>query len=137
MTKRVTKKVAKRKVARRAKKKVSFRKKAARRTGGAGPTRKRKTAKKKAVPPGYAKRSSGLLVPGNQVPVAPAKIKSGLSRARKEIDGLIKALSDMTDGYSVSEIELAASFSADGKFLGIGVGGATTITIRFTPEGGQ
>ncbi|MDX1527409.1 MAG: hypothetical protein R3337_02205 [Gammaproteobacteria bacterium] len=68
------------------------------------------------------------------MPVPPAKIRSGLSKAQDEIKKLMEALSELTEGYTVSEIELAASFNADGKFLGIGVGGATTIKVRFRPE---
>jgi hypothetical protein len=40
----------------------------------------------------------------------------------------------MSDEYSISEMELSASFNAEGKFLGIGVGGAKSITIRVKPD---
>ena len=102
---------------------------------------KRKAKKKSAkssIPAGYQKTSAGLLAPTGSstgTPVKPAKIESGLSKARGEIDSLIVSLGDLTDGYSVKEIELAVSFSADGKFLGVGVGGATSIKMRFAPDG--
>lgn len=38
------------------------------------------------------------------------------------------------ESYSISEIELAASFGADGKFMGFSVGGATSIKIKIRPE---
>lgn len=101
--------------------------------------KKRPAAKKvKAMPLGYLQSAGGLLIPAKMseevTPVAPAKIRSGLSKAQTEIKKLMEALSELTEGYTVSEIELAASFNADGKFLGIGVGGATTIKVRFRPE---
>ena len=99
-------------------------------------TAKRKTAKRKigSNPSGYSTSGGGLLIPKDHKPVPPKKIESGISKAKKEIESLMESLSDLTDGYQVAEIELAASFSADGKFLGIGVGGATTISIKFKPE---
>lgn len=100
--------------------------------------RKAPARKGKQVPLGYLQSSGGLLIPAEMseevTPVPPAKIRSGLSKARTEIKKLMEALSELTEGYTVSEIELAASFNADGKFLGIGVGGATTIKVRFRPE---
>ena len=129
------KKSAKKKPARAAKKKAA--KSAARKK----PTRaKKKTSARKArsLPRGYAATPDGLLIPasiGDEMsPVPPEKIRSGLSKAKSEIQKLMEELAELTDGYTVSEIELAASFSADGKFLGIGVGGATTIKVRFRPE---
>lgn len=103
-------------------------------------SRKKRVKRKKTeqLPFGYLESAGGLLIPariGEEVmPVPPAKIRSGLSKARDEIKKLMEALSELTEGYTVSEIELAASFNADGKFLGIGVGGATTIKVRFRPE---
>ena len=117
------------------------RKKAAKRRAGKKPVRRKKipsARKGKAVPFGYLEGSGGLLIPAKLsekvTPVAPAKIRSGLSKARTEIQKLMEELGELTEGYTVSEIELAASFNADGKFLGIGVGGATTIKVRFRPE---
>jgi hypothetical protein len=37
------------------------------------------------------------------------------------------------DGFDINEIEIAISFSAEGKFLGFGVGGAASITLRIKP----
>ena len=98
---------------------------------------KKKVGRKK-TPQGYSKSSGGVLVPekGNTVetPVPPSKIRAGLANSKNELEKLMEDLSDMTDNYTVSEIELAVSFSADGKFLGVGIGGASTIKIRFRPH---
>ena len=109
------------------------------------PTKKPVSRKKKVkrpkgerLPFGYLESAGGLLIPariGEEVmPVPPAKIRSGLAKAQDEIKKLMEALSELTEGYTVSEIELAASFNADGKFLGIGVGGATTIKVPSRPR---
>ena len=94
------------------------------------------TRKRKNLPSGYMLfQDTDILVPTMaSEPVLPKKIRSGIERSKEEISKLMKELSDLTDGYEIKEIELAVSFSADGKFLGIGVGGATTIKIRFMPN---
>ena len=80
-------------------------------------------------------QGTDILVPTKTTePVSPGKISSGIAKSKEEISKLMKELGDLTDGYEIKEIELAVSFSADGKFLGIGVGGATTIKIRFIPD---
>ena len=114
------------------------RKKASKKTASKKKASKKKASKKKVASKkatGYITTRGGILVP-NQLsePVSTAKIRSGISKAKDEIRRLIDDLSELTDGFEVSEIELAASFSAEGKFLGIGVGGATTIAIRFGPS---
>ena len=136
MAKKTTaKKPAKKKIAPDSKKKA----------GKGGERKKPALAKKRPaarrgreVPLGYLQSAGGLLIPAKMseevTPVSPAKIRSGLSKAQDEIKKLMEALSELTEGYRVSEIELAASFNADGKFLGIGVGGATTIKVRFRPD---
>jgi len=83
----------------------------------------------------YKPRPSGILLPPNieLKPVAPDKIKKGIGLAKKQIRELIVEIDDLTDGFVVHEIECALSFSVDGKFVGIGVGGAATIVLRFQP----
>ena len=103
------------------------------------PTRK-KAAAKKALPKkpaGYSTTESGILIPDKSAPPVPAsKLRSGFKNAKKEINSVIEEIvSTMTDNYVISEIELSASFSADGKFLGFGVGGAASIKIKIKPEG--
>lgn len=126
-----------------AKKKVrhASKKTAAKRGARRKPPKRKKVTRArrgKHTPLGYLQSAGGLLVPAviseEVTPVSPAKIRSGLSKARTEIKKLMEELSELTEGYTVAEIELAASFNADGKFLGIGVGGATTIKVRFRPE---
>jgi hypothetical protein len=67
--------------------------------------------------------------------VVPAsKLQKGISKAREQISGVLQELLEATrDGYEVTEIELSASFSADGKFLGFGVGGEMSITFKVRP----
>jgi len=38
-----------------------------------------------------------------------------------------------TNDYIISEIELTASFNAEGKFMGFGVGGEVSIVIKIKP----
>ena len=120
-------------------KKKAIKKATARRKSVAKKVAAKKAPSKKKIsrkPPGYNARPSGVLVPDENIaPVSPSKLRSGFAKAKTEIDGLIEEIiSTMTDDYVISEIELAASFSADGKFMGFGVGGAATIIIRIAPE---
>ena len=98
----------------------------------------KKFAAKKAVlprvPSGYVlKPGTKLVIPSSSV-VEPSKMRAGLAKAKDEIDGLIQEIVDIsTSDYEISEIEFAASFSADGKFLGVGVGGSATVTFRIRP----
>ena len=118
------KKIAKKKVIKRkpAKKKVSKRKVA------------KRAAKRKE--PGYVRTTGGIFVPESTAePVAPGKLQKGLTKAAKEIDSLIDdILSSLSGSYDIEQIELDASFSADGKFMGFGVGGAVSVRIRVVPE---
>lgn len=140
--KRAAKKsVSKKRVAKKAvvKKKIVAKKATSIRATDRGAPRKKAVAKKKA-----AKKASGYRAnPGGKVlvrttsepqtVVAPSKIQAGLAKARGEIQGIAESLESFSDGLQLSEIELQVSFSADGKFLGVGVGGATTITIKLKP----
>ena len=98
-------------------------------------TTKRKTAKRKAAS-GYKASRSGILVPKDtSQPVKATKLKAGFAKAKQEINSLAEEIiTGMNQEYQIKEIELSASFSADGKFLGIGVGGATSITIKIAPK---
>lgn len=97
----------------------------------------RTTAKRRAIqrlPSGYRVAPSGrILVPGGTV-VEPSQLRKGITKAKDEINDLIQEVIDTsTTDYDIHEIEFAASFSADGKFMGIGVGGAATIKFRIRP----
>ncbi|MCB0747042.1 MAG: hypothetical protein KDC52_17575 [Ignavibacteriae bacterium] len=88
------------------------------------------------MPSGYEANNSGLIVPvGVSKPVPVNNLKKGFNSAKKEINSFIDDItSTFTESYIINEIELSASFNADGKFMGFGVGGAATITIRIKPQ---
>ena len=135
---RTAKKVAKKKVAKKTAKKIP-RKKAAKKKAKKKVAKKK--AKKKPLPPGYSKRTSGLVVPSDvesiDTVVEPSRLVNGLRSAKREVGNLIDELDDFAEGYDVSEVSLEVSFSADGKFLGVGVGGATSIGLKLTPNEGE
>jgi hypothetical protein len=100
-----------------------------------------KIAAKKMVgvpPPGYSISSDGLLfVPSssNKRSITPAsKLRDGITKAKNEIRQSLQEIATlMTMDFEVSEIEFSVSFSADGKFLGFGVGGAASIKVKIKP----
>jgi hypothetical protein len=110
---------------------------------GKGP---RKPAAKKAharsarvdrVPPGYAIAPSGLAVPEDGSPVPPGKLRSGIAEAHREIQRtLAQVLAAFSGDFEIAEIEITASFSAEGKFLGFGVGGAASVKLKIRPSTG-
>lgn len=91
------------------------------------------------MPSGFRmSQSSHLIVPetklssSNAIPAS--KLKRGLVTARRQLDETLSdILHNLTGDYEIAEIKLNASFSADGKFLGFGVGGAMTIEITVRP----
>ena len=87
------------------------------------------------VPAGYGQTGSGIIVPsGNLKPVPATKLQRGFKKAKDEIKKMIQEIAEiMTEDYKISEIQLSASFNAKGEFIGIGVGGSTTITLKITP----
>jgi hypothetical protein len=99
----------------------------------------RKKALAASMLTGYKRSPKGLYVPQSTLTtVPPSKFRTGFAKAKKEISGLIEEIiSTMTEEYIIREIELSASFNADGKFMGFGVGGAATITIRISPGKGE
>jgi hypothetical protein len=83
------------------------------------------------LPTGYSTRASGLAVPDSVGEPVPAnKLRAGLADARKQIDSAMNEVVKAFAGdFEIQEIELTASFSADGKFLGFGVGGSASLKI--------
>jgi len=78
--------------------------------------------------------NNGVLVPGNATPIPVSKFREGFKRAKPEITSIIDEFtSTMTESYNITEIELSVSFSADGKFMGFGIGGAASIKIKIKP----
>jgi hypothetical protein len=101
---------------------------------------KRAPAKKAiaAPPAGYSRNPRGtLLVPSGKAKgsITPAsKLRAGITKAQDEIKESLQEIATlMTMDFEVAEIELTISFSADGKFLGFGVGGATSIKVKIKP----
>ncbi len=132
MTKKVSKNVGKTLAPKKRAKLVSKSRSASKKC--AAKAAKKKVSKK--VPAGYQKTESGVLAPANSInPIPASKLRSGFKKAKKEINEMVEEIaSTMTENYVISEIELEASFSADGKFMGFGVGGAATIKIKIKPE---
>ena len=128
-------KVSKKRVVKHSGKTKGSGKKASKKAAKKGGAKKKKITKK---PAGYSESTGGILIPEKgSTPIPVSKLKKGFASAQKEIHSIVEdIITNMADDYVISEIELAASFSADGKFLGIGVGGAATITIRISPDGG-
>lgn len=67
-------------------------------------------------------------------PVKPSKLDKNVAKANTQILNILDNLScSPRHEFQIAEVELAASFSAEGKFLGIGVGSATQIKIKYIP----
>jgi hypothetical protein len=69
------------------------------------------------------------------VPVPPARIKKGIAAARESLRGVLDEFEDfLTTEYAIKDIQLEIAFSAKGEFLGLGVGGATSIKVTIAPK---
>ena len=142
MTKKRVAKVKRKNARRSAKKKVAKRKtkkKVAKRYAKKkAKVRRKKIAKKKAAASSYKRNRGGkILVPQNtdviDTVIEPSKLVAGIKKAKREIQGVADQLADFVDGMDVTEVKLSVSFNAEGKFLGVGVGGATSIELKLTP----
>ena len=111
-------------------------------TKAAGAARKTASASVKLPPPGYSRPPGKKVlvatsrnqspVPENVVPAN--KLQAGIRTAQESISEVLQQLVEAArENYEITEIELSASFSADGKFLGFGVGGEMSITFRVKP----
>lgn len=92
----------------------------------------------KPAPPGWKHNTGGVVLVEERissVSLTPAsKLRKGLTAAQTEIKESLQEIATLlTHDFEVSEIELSISFSADGKFLGFGVGGATSIKVKIRP----
>ncbi|HHQ4453414.1 hypothetical protein V6S06_13460 [Aeromonas hydrophila] len=88
-------------------------------------------------PPGYTESKGGLYVPddGSSSYVATGKLQAGIESAKEQIKGTLKNIASLfTQDFEVSEIELSVTFSADGKFLGFGTGGAMSAKVKIRPS---
>lgn len=87
------------------------------------------------------KGPSGLFVPAELVsisqanrPITAPKFAKGIGELFDELGSLSKAGTfDIEGNFEVRDITLTASFSADGKFMGFGIGGAASIAITLGP----
>jgi myo-inositol-1-phosphate synthase len=87
-----------------------------------------------AAPPGCGKIGA-LFTPQQSSLVKPSKLRQGIASAKQQLDETLDELLRTTTGpYEIKEIKLVASFSADGKFLGFGVGGAASMEITICPS---
>lgn len=91
--------------------------------------------KKKPETEGYKRNKGGIYVRTGSI-VEPTAIKKGLEKAKEQLRSMIDEFSQVLilDGHTISEIELSVSFDASGKFLGVGIGGATSIKIKIVPS---
>ncbi len=129
-----------------AKAKAAAKKPAAKRMAAA----KRPVAKKAAVrptakkatfaakpDPGYNPSKGGILVPiGSESHsyVKTGKLQAGIESAKDQIKGTLQNIAAVfTQDFEVSEIELSVTFTADGKFLGFGTGGAMSVKVKISP----
>jgi len=88
-------------------------------------------------PIGFSSTPAGLLVPDATLskPIPASKIRAGLKAARRQIDDSLDELSQVVAGpYRISSIELVVSFDVEGKFMGFGVGGATSMKLVIEPD---
>lgn len=68
---------------------------------------------------------------GTATPVPPSRLERGLKEAKHEISRLLKEFSSfLNQNEEVKEMEFTVSFSADGKFMGFGVGGAVEVKVK-------
>lgn len=72
-------------------------------------------------------RKSKAIVPAS-------KLSAGLEASQAQIKKSLQNLASVfTQDFVVSEIQLSVSFSAEGKFLGFGAGGAMTVKVKIRP----
>ena len=87
--------------------------------------------------PGYNPSKGGILVPiGSESPsyVTTGKLQAGIESAKDQIKGTLQNIAAVfTQDFEVSEIELSVTFTADGKFLGFGTGGAMSVKVKISP----
>ena len=105
-------------------------------TSGAGPLELVENPSRPDDVCGYDVSENGLFIPQDMFkPVPLSKIQKGFEQAKKDIIKFVNNLQLLMSGNSsIKEIELTASFNAEGKFLGFGVGGAVSITIKLAPN---
>lgn len=90
--------------------------------------------------PGFTTSNAGLFVPaGNGATsyVPTGKLQAGIESAKDQIKGTLQNIAAVfTQDFEVAEIELSVTFTADGKFLGFGTGGAMSVKVKIRPTMG-
>jgi hypothetical protein len=67
--------------------------------------------------------------------VTTGKLQKGIESAKDQIKGTLQNIAAVfTQDFEVSEIELSVTFTADGKFLGFGTGGAMSVKVKIQPS---
>ncbi|PHV10756.1 hypothetical protein CSQ89_14530 [Chitinimonas sp. BJB300] len=57
-----------------------------------------------------------------------------MANAKGEIKKMLTSFSSaFTGDYGIKEVQLTVSFGADGKFLGFGSGGSSSMTVTLAP----
>ncbi len=86
------------------------------------------------LPAGYGWNGTLAVPNGAGHVVPPGKLQRGLSEANRKLKAAIDELVQGLGGpYQIREIKFVASFNADGKFMGFGVGGAASIELTVCP----
>jgi hypothetical protein len=82
------------------------------------------------------KIEKGILLPRAELtPVPSGKLVKGLVDLRAQLHAALSEMSRMaTAEYGIKELHVEVSFSAEGKFLGFGVGGAATFKLLLVPK---
>ena len=88
-----------------------------------------------ASSPTLLEPTRGHVAAGSSMPPVTAyKLRKGFEAAKAEITETVDEIARFLSGSRhVREIELAVSFSTEGKFLGFGPGGAAIIKLRINP----
>jgi hypothetical protein len=101
---------------------------------GSGMTRASRRVVKTA-PSGFQESPSGVYIPISLAkPVPPSNFSKGLKAAKSAITSAIEEFGGfLTQDMDIAEIELSASISAKGEFLGFGVAGDASVKIKIRP----
>jgi hypothetical protein len=69
-------------------------------------------------------------------PIPAGKFKDGIEKALDELENLMEAIESNKKNrkFELIEIEVGVSLNADGKLLGFGIGGETSITLTIRPR---
>jgi hypothetical protein len=87
---------------------------------------------------GYTLGPNGMYLPIAIVKpavVSSSKLRDGLEAAQGQIKKTLQGFAAVfTQDFEVSKISLTLSFSAEGKFLGFGAGGAMSVSVEIEPS---